>query len=58
LSVEAVHDSEIDEDVEPVTVSPVGTEGLVVSTQGAVEVVTDVLVDLLPEGSKASTATV
>ena len=58
LSVDAVHEREIVVVVEPVTVRPVGVESLVASAHAAVEVVSEVLLDLLPAASKASTASV
>jgi hypothetical protein len=58
LSVDAVHETEIDVCVEPVAARLVGVVGGVVSKHALVEALIDAFVDRLPAASTASTASV
>jgi hypothetical protein len=58
LSVDAVHDAEIDVVVAPDFASPVGAVGAVVSGHAAAEAVIDARVELFPAASKACTPSV
>jgi hypothetical protein len=58
LSVDAVHDAEIDVVVAPEFASPVGAVGAVVSGHAAAEAVIDARVELFPAASNACTPSV
>jgi hypothetical protein len=58
LSVDAVHDAEIDVVVADVLASPVGAVGAVVSGQAAAEAVRLEVADTLPAASNARTPSV